>query len=111
MPLIIHPEAMPIMASPRAKLALFTLLAFGLAGCGSTNKPADDAAAPPVAASLAVTLVKAEARNVERKIQTSGAVAAWEEMQLGVELSGVRGRVQAGLGPCAPAGRHPRSAR
>ena len=78
------------MASPRAKLALFTLLAFGLAGCGSTNKPADDAAAPPVAASLAVTLVKAEARNVERKIQTSGAVAAWEEMQLGVELSGVR---------------------
>lgn len=77
------------MASPRAKLALFTLMALGLAGCGSSDKPADDAAAP-VAASLAVTLVKAEARTVERKIQTSGPVAAWEEMQLGVELSGVR---------------------
>lgn len=39
---------------------------------------------------MAVTLAKAETRNIERSIIASGPVSAWEEMQLGVELSGVR---------------------
>ena len=39
---------------------------------------------------MAVTLAKAQTRNIERSIIASGPVSAWEEMQLGVELSGVR---------------------
>ena len=77
------------MTSLRATLVLFTLVALGLAGCGSSDKPADKDAAP-VAASLAVTLVKAQSQQVQRAVLASGPVAAWEEMQLGVELSGVR---------------------
>jgi RND family efflux transporter MFP subunit len=83
------------MASPRAKLALFTLMALGLAGCGSSDKPAeganpDTATDKPVAASMAVTLVKAQSQKVERAVLASGPITPWEEMQLGVELSGVR---------------------
>ncbi len=41
-------------------------------------------------AAMAVTLAKAQTRNIERTIIASGPVSPWEEMQLGVELSGVR---------------------
>jgi RND family efflux transporter MFP subunit len=41
-------------------------------------------------ASMAVTLAKAQIQNMERSITASGPVSPWEEMQLGVELSGVR---------------------
>jgi RND family efflux transporter MFP subunit len=59
-----------------------------LVGCG---KPAEaPASAAGSTASLAVTLARAEPRRIERSVVASGPVAAWEEMQLGVELSGVR---------------------
>ena len=90
-----------MMASPRAKFALFTMIAIGLASCSGSDKPASGADASasdssaaagdaPVAASLAVTLVKAQSQQIERAVLASGPVAPWEEMQLGVELSGIR---------------------
>ncbi len=57
-----------------------------LSACGSGQNPAD---AEPVP-SLTVTAVAAAAREVERSITVSGSVAAWQEMSLGVELTGVR---------------------
>lgn len=39
---------------------------------------------------MAVSLTKAEMRNLQRSIVASGPVSPWEEMQLGVELNGVR---------------------
>lgn len=39
---------------------------------------------------MAVTLAQAKSRDFERSILASGPVAPWEEMQLGVELAGVR---------------------
>jgi RND family efflux transporter MFP subunit len=75
------------------------MLVIALAGCGSDEPGDADAAtaagtaagsAPATAASLAVTLAPAEPRSLERRVLASGPIAAWEEMQLGVELSGLR---------------------
>ena len=55
-----------------------------------TAKNSDAAKTDVASASMAVTLVKAQTRNIERSIIASGPVSPWEEMQLGVELSGVR---------------------
>ena len=78
-----------------------TIFLLGLALLSACSKDADqqnkdtaknsDAAKTDVAsASMAVTLAKAQTRNIERSIIASGPVSPWEEMQLGVELSGVR---------------------
>jgi RND family efflux transporter MFP subunit len=73
---------------PRALAAVGAVfgLALLLAGCG--NEPEADAAAAP--ATLAVTLAPVQSRPLERGLVASGPVTPWEEMQLGVELSGVR---------------------
>jgi RND family efflux transporter, MFP subunit len=42
------------------------------------------------ASSLTVTLVSPQQRNVGRDVVASGAVSAWEEVSVGVELSGLR---------------------
>jgi len=60
------------------------LLAAALAGCGK-DKPADTA---PQA--MAVTLATAQVRPIARAVVVSGPVSAFEEMQLGVEVSGQR---------------------
>ncbi len=79
------------------RLPIIALLLLGLAACGQSESPAegaksggDSAADSAQAASLAVTLVPAQSRRIERTLIASGPVTAWEEMQLGVELSGLR---------------------
>lgn len=67
--------------------ALALLLLTVVSACG-TDEPAD--ATQATAQGLPVTLVPADTREVERAIVVSGPVSAWEEMQLGVEVSGVR---------------------
>ena len=59
-----------------------------LAAC--SKKQADAAPADARASALAVTVVPARMHEVERSIAVSGPVAAREEMQLGVEVSGLR---------------------
>lgn len=58
-------------------------LALALAGCGADGPPE----ATP---SLTVSLAAPVAREVAREVVASGAVAAWEEVSVGVELSGLR---------------------
>ena len=73
------------------RLLLLCLLSLACASCG--RKPAPTAAAGPGAtstSSMAVTLVPAQSRTIERSLVASGPVTAWQEMQLGVELSGLR---------------------
>jgi RND family efflux transporter MFP subunit len=70
------------------------MLGFVLALCACGGKATTDASqgqtgqAP--AAALAVTLVPVVSQPLERSVLASGAVTPWEEMQLGVELSGLR---------------------
>ncbi|HEV2606380.1 MAG TPA: efflux RND transporter periplasmic adaptor subunit [Xanthomonadaceae bacterium] len=67
----------------------FCCLAF--AACAKKADPATSGAvADTNVASLAVTLSHAEQRPIERSVIASGPVAACEEMQLGVEVSGMR---------------------
>lgn len=56
-----------------------------LTACGS---PPDAPAG--TASSMTVTTATAMRRSVEREVTASGSVAAWQEMSLGVELTGLR---------------------
>ena len=71
--------------APRYSATVLVVFCLALAACGKPDT--DDAATP---ASMAVSLARAESRMIERSVIASGPVSAWEEMQLGVELSGVR---------------------
>ncbi|WP_101925415.1 MULTISPECIES: efflux RND transporter periplasmic adaptor subunit [Luteimonas] len=69
---------------PAKSLRVLTLAGlFALAGCADTDTPE----ATP---SLTVALAAPQTRDVVREVVASGAVAAWEEVSVGVELSGVR---------------------
>lgn len=80
------------MAFSLTRTLILTLSCGLLLACGAQSDPEAAAATAKVepAASLAVSLVRAEPRHIERKVTVSGPVAAWEEMQLGVELNGMR---------------------
>ena len=69
---------------PWAAMALALL---ALSACGKKSEPAK---APAETAPMAVTVVPARVQEIPREIRVSGPVAAREEMQLGVELSGQR---------------------
>lgn len=73
------------MLSPNARL-LCVLAAGFLAGCGGAPKPETAGPKP----SLVVTTVSPVNQQMERTIAVSGSVAAWQEMSLGVELTGIR---------------------
>lgn len=73
----------------RSSLAVSAALSLSLmlAACG---KDTGAAAADAAASSLAVTLVQAATQPIQRSVIASGPVSAYEEMQLGVEISGAR---------------------
>ena len=62
------------------------VLAALLAGCGRAGSPETAQAKP----SLVVTTTTTTMQKMERTLAVSGSVAAWEEMSLGVELTGIR---------------------
>ena len=72
-----------------APLPVFALTAaLVLTGCSDETPDASNAAAPSSA--MAVTTASVEMRELARTVLVSGAVAPVEEMQLGVEVSGLR---------------------
>ncbi|MEP6908230.1 MAG: efflux RND transporter periplasmic adaptor subunit, partial [Pseudoxanthomonas sp.] len=71
----------------RLPLAMLIGLTLSLAACGKNDAPEEAGAA---ASSLAVTLVPASIQPIQRSVIASGPVSAFEEMQLGVEISGAR---------------------
>lgn len=77
------------MYAPRAVVVTaIGCLTFLLAACGDKSGSAQGQDAP--ASTLAVTLARAQSRPIQRTVLVSGPVAAFEEMQLGVEISGAR---------------------
>lgn len=73
--------------SNKTRLSIFILTLGFLSAC---SKESDQQNTDTASSTMAVTLAKVQTRNIERSIIASGPVSAWEEMQLGVELSGVR---------------------
>lgn len=61
------------------------ILACVLAATACSGDPA-----PAGSPSLTVSLAAPQARQVERQVRASGTVAAWEDVAVGVELSGLR---------------------
>jgi len=59
-----------------------------LAACSSP--PSSTSSPEKGVTDLAVTLAPVEQRLLERSVSASGIIAPWEEIQLGVELNGVR---------------------
>lgn len=72
------------MLPPRLPLLAVIAMALALSACGKD----DETDATP--STLAVTLATAEQRPIQRSVIASGPVSAFEEMQLGVEISGAR---------------------
>ena len=75
----------PCRHSRRRLFAGIALAAF-VAVCGSPEPPSTDVPA----ASLVVTTVLPVSHELDRSISVSGSVSAWQEMSLGVELTGIR---------------------
>jgi len=61
------------------------LIATLLVGCGRSGSEA-----PPAATSLTVTATEPMIRTITREVAASGSVAPWQEMILGVEVTGLR---------------------
>lgn len=84
------------MNSPGLVLKVAGAALLLLAGCAGKPQAvaspagANATLAAATASTLAVTLAPAQTRQVERSVTASGAVSPWQEMQLGVELSGLR---------------------
>ena len=68
------------------RIALVFALVPLLPACGGGGPDETPQATP----AMAVAVAPAQVREIERAVVVSGPVAAWEEMQLGVELSGLR---------------------
>ena len=73
------------------------ILFLGLGLCvavfaSACSKQEAEATAAPATAAMAVSVARVQARDIPRSVLVSGPVSAWEEMQLGVELNGLRVR-------------------
>lgn len=65
-------------------------LSLSVAAVSTACSKQDTAANAAPTGAMAVTVVRAKIQPLQRSVLVSGPVAAWEEMQLGVEVSGLR---------------------
>ena len=83
----VPPRRLPLFLPAVRLPALALVAAVALAGCSGDAPEASQAVA---SSSMAVTTAPVEMRELARTVLVSGAVAPVEEMQLGVEVSGLR---------------------
>jgi RND family efflux transporter MFP subunit len=88
---------MRLFETPARRAALMLAFVLGLTACGgdppaagSAGSAGQDAPTAAPDSALAVTLAPVVSQSIERGLLASGPVTPWEEMQLGVELSGLR---------------------
>jgi RND family efflux transporter MFP subunit len=88
---------MRLFETPARRAALMLAFVLGLTACGgdppaagSAGSAGQDAPGAAPDSALAVTLAPVVSQSIERGLLASGPVTPWEEMQLGVELSGLR---------------------
>lgn len=86
------------MSERATRVTVLAWVCLAVAGCSKSPATDNGQNAPGKAnggagesvASMAVSLARAQPRLIERALIASGPVTPWEEMQLGVELSGLR---------------------
>lgn len=97
-------------SSRASTLTLLPLLAAVLAGCGERSAPAAPTAAAatadaaPQAQALGVTVATVQARDVQRSVETTGSLLAWQEVVLNTAVPGTLARLHVDLGDRVEAG-------
>jgi RND family efflux transporter MFP subunit len=75
------------------------------AGCSKKEAPAKTpASAPKAASALTVTTALVEGRTVERSVEATGTLAAWDEVVVSSEIPGTVLKIKADLGDRVKAG-------
>ena len=87
---------MPMRSLIRAGWAAAVLLACTIAGNSAAQSP--PRAAAPAIKPLPITVAKAEARPVQRMVETIGSLVAWDETQVRTEQPGTIARLLVDLG-------------
>jgi len=84
--------------------ALALALALVAAGCTGDTSGAAEQKKPPAPRALPVTVAPVEARSVERTVDATGSLVAWEEVVLNTAVPGTIARFRADLGDRVQAG-------
>ena len=87
---------MPMRSPIRAGWVAAILLAFSISGNSAAQSP--PRAAAPAIKPLPITVAKAEARPVQRMVETIGSLVAWDETQVRTEQPGTIARLLVDLG-------------
>lgn len=74
------------------------LVLFLLAGCGQSRAQDPKTTGPAQIKRFPVTVARAEARSVQRSVETVGSLLAWEEVQVKSELPGTLAGLAVDLG-------------
>jgi RND family efflux transporter MFP subunit len=80
------------------------LAALPMLGCSKNEAPAKPSDAAKAAAPLAVTTALVEGRTVERSVEATGTLAAWDEVIVSSEIQGTVEKIKADLGDRVKAG-------
>ena len=80
------------------------MAALPLFGCSKKEAPVTAPAAAAKQAALAVTTVRVESRTVERSVEATGTLAAWDEVIVSSEIPGTVSKIKADLGDRVKAG-------
>ncbi len=87
---------MSLRAHTGWKLAVFLL---GLCACGRSDaQSSPPRVAPPAIKPLPITVAKAEAREVQRAVETIGSLVPWDDVQVKTEQPGTIARLLVDLG-------------
>ena len=73
-------------------------LAFGACSKSDAQSPPSQRAAPAAIKPLPITVAKAEAREVQRAVETIGSLLAWDDVQVKTEQPGTIARLLVDLG-------------
>jgi hypothetical protein len=92
---------------PVALVLLLVAASGGSRSDAQSAPPSKDAAkaAPTAIKPLPITVAKAEAREVQRSVETVGSLLAWDDVQVRTEQPGTIARLRADLGDSVTRGR------
>ncbi|HET7875943.1 MAG TPA: efflux RND transporter periplasmic adaptor subunit [Methylomirabilota bacterium] len=86
-------------------LAASALLLFAAVACGKSDAQApQQAKGAPAIKPIPITVAKAEAREVQRSVETIGSILAWDETQVKTEQPGTVARLTVDLGDAVTRG-------
>src|SRR5262249_38325461 len=93
------------MISRAYRAWVLALIALALPACSKTDAQPQRNAAPAPIKPLPITVAKAEAREVQRVVETVGSLVAWDDVQVKTEQPGTIARLLVDLGDSVTRGK------